>query len=47
MYLNLLAQHHTTLLTDVVSTILGLQLFSRDVADNVSHPRRLDPTMEL
>ena len=25
----------------------GLQSFSRDVADNVSHPRRLDPTMEL
>ena len=31
--------------------ILGLQSISRDVADNVSHPsshpRRLDPTMEL
>ena len=27
--------------------ILGLQSVSRDVADNVSHPRRLDPTMEL
>ena len=27
--------------------ILSLQSISRDVADNVSHPRRLDPTMEL
>ena len=27
--------------------ILGLQSISRDVADNVSHPRRLDLTMEL
>ena len=27
--------------------ILGLQSVSRDVADNVSHSRRLDPTMEL
>ena len=27
--------------------ILGLQSISWDVADNVSHPRRLDPTMEL
>ena len=27
--------------------ILGLQSISRDMADNVSHPRRLDPTMEL
>ena len=26
---------------------LGLQSISRDMADNVSHPRRLDPTMEL
>ena len=28
-------------------TILSLQSISGDVADNVSHPRRLDPTMEL
>ena len=28
-------------------TILGLQSVSRDVADNVSLPRRLDPSMEL
>ena len=28
-------------------TILGLQSISRDVADNVRHPRWLDPTMEL
>ena len=28
-------------------TILGLQSISRDVAHNASHPRRLDPTMEL
>ena len=28
-------------------TILNLQSVSRDVADNVSHPRRLDPTLEL
>ena len=27
--------------------ILSLQSISRDVVDNVSHPRRLDPTMEL
>ena len=27
--------------------ILDLQSISRDVADNVSPPRRLDPTMEL
>ena len=27
--------------------IHGLQSISRDVANNVSHPRRLDPTMEL
>ena len=27
--------------------ILGLQSISRDVAHNVSHPRRLDPTIEL
>ena len=27
--------------------ILGLQSISRDVAHNASHPRRLDPTMEL
>ena len=27
--------------------ILGLQSISRDVAVNVSHPRRLDPTVEL
>ena len=27
--------------------ILGLRSISRDVAHNVSHPRRLDPTMEL
>ena len=27
--------------------ILSLQSISGDVADNVSHPRRLDPTMEL
>ena len=27
--------------------ILGLQSISQDVADNVSHPRQLDPTMEL
>ena len=27
--------------------ILGLQSISRDVADNVCHPRRLDPTKEL
>ena len=27
--------------------ILGLHSISRDVADNVSDPRRLDPTMEL
>ena len=26
---------------------LGLQSIIRNVADNVSHPRRLDPTMEL
>ena len=29
------------------SSILSLQSISRDVANNVSHPRRLDPTMEL
>ena len=28
-------------------TILGLQSISGDVADNVSHPCRLDPTMQL
>ena len=28
-------------------TILRLQSISQDVADNVSHPRRLDPTIEL
>ena len=28
------------------SSILGLQSISWDVADNVSHPRRLDTTME-
>ena len=27
--------------------ILGLQSISLNVADNVSHPRRLGPTMEL
>ena len=27
--------------------ILGLQSISWDVTDNVRHPRRLDPTMEL
>ena len=27
--------------------ILDLQSISWDAADNVSHPRRLDPTMEL
>ena len=27
--------------------ILGLHSISRDAPDNVSHPRRLDPTMEL
>ena len=27
--------------------ILGLQSISWDVADNVNHPRRLDPTMEF
>ena len=27
--------------------ILGLQSISRDVADNVCHAHRLDPTMEL
>ena len=31
----------------VCKTILGLQSISWDVADNVNHPRRLDPTMEL
>ena len=31
----------------VVGLILGLQSISRDAKDNVSHPRRLDPTMEL
>ena len=29
------------------SAILGLQSISRDVAHNASHPRGLDPTMEL
>ena len=28
-------------------TILGLQSIAQDVSDNVSHPRRLDPTMEV
>ena len=28
-------------------TILDLQSISRDAVDNVSHSRRLDPTMEL
>ena len=28
-------------------SILSLQSISRDVANNVSHPRRLDPTIEL
>ena len=27
--------------------ILGLQSISQDVSDNVSHPRRVDPTIEL
>ena len=27
--------------------ILGLQSISRDAANNVSHPRRLDPKMEF
>ena len=27
--------------------ILSLQSISRDVADNLNHPRRLDPTVEL
>ena len=30
-----------------ILTIFGLQLISRDLADNVSHPRRLDLTVEL
>ena len=30
-----------------VFAFLGLQSISRDVADSVSHPRRLDPTMVL
>ena len=30
-----------------IQRILDLQLISWDVADNVSHPRRLDPTLEL
>ena len=33
------------LLVGCSHTILSLQSISRDVADNVSHPRRLDPTM--
>ena len=33
--------------TVIVWYILSLQSISRDVVDNVSHPRRLDPTMEL
>ena len=32
---------------DPSHSILGLQSISRDMADHVSHPRRLDPTMEL
>ena len=34
-------------LDDSINIILGLQSISQDVADNVSHPRQLDPTMEL
>ena len=30
-----------------IQGILGLQSISWDVADNVSHPRRLDPTLDL
>ena len=40
-------QADTKDLEQKIKNILGLQLISRDVADNVSHPRRLDPTMEL
>ena len=44
-------QHNLRYITGQCSekeeSILGLQSISRDVADNVSHPRRLDPTMEL
>ena len=35
------------LFISVPVTILGLQSISRDVTDNVNHPRRLDPTIEL
>ena len=41
-YVTHLEWRHNTL-----SSILGLQSISRDAADNVSHPRRLDPTMEV
>ena len=35
------------LFISVPVTILGLQSISRDVTDNVNHPRRLNPTIEL
>ena len=38
---------HFSSLSVLLCLILGLQSISRDVADNVSLPRRLDPTMEL
>ena len=31
----------------VFYAVLDLQPISRDVTDNVSHPRQLDPTIEL
>ena len=37
----------TPLECNIFIAILGLQSTSRDVTDNVSHPRRLDPTMKL
>ena len=36
-----------TIFLGVDYTILGLQSISRDAENNGSHPRRLDPTMEL
>ena len=32
---------------EFIVVILGLQLISWDMADNVNYPRRLDPTMKL
>ena len=44
---NQLFMHLVILSIHLLNTILGLQSISRDAEDNGSHPRRLDPIMEL